>query len=259
MQFSRQIKALGTGLALLGATLALAEHPSTGLWVGSVVVEKINRPGADSAAWDTLTNLPAANPFGFRLILHVDVSGQARLVQRVLLAYSATGAKLTNALTGQVTTSGAYRLLSDESQVPGVRQGDPQAKVTRISSVNFPLMAPQVLNGQFGVNGTLTGSVLLPYDDPTNPFVHVFAPLHDNWQVRNGVKTKLPAGAESFDLTRSLTFQFAPQDPTTPTNPKWGVDENGGEFRETIQGLYRPIQVQGRFRLERLTPLGQLE
>ena len=259
MQIARYSKAFVTGLVLFMAALAVADNSSTGLWVGNVVVEKINRPGAASAAWDTTTNLPAANPFGFRVIIHVDAEGQARLVQRMLLVYSRNGVQVTNLLTGEVTTNGTYRLLSDESQVAAHRQSDPQATVTRVSSVNFPLMAPQILNGQFGTGGSLNGTVAIPYDDPGNPFVHVYAPLHNNREMQNGVSNQLPPGIQSFDITRSLTFQFATQDPSTPTNPKWGIDENGGDFRETIEGLYRPIQVQGRFRMQRLTTIGQLE
>jgi hypothetical protein len=241
------------------STLAFADDPSTGLWVGNVIVDRVNRPGADSAPWNTTTNLPAANPFSFRVIIHVSTTGQARLVQRALLVYQANGAIVTNAITGQVTTSGTYRLLSDESQVPDVQKGDSQAKVTRVSSVGFPLTEPQILNGQFGIGNALNGTVTLPHDDPVNPFVHVYAPLHDNRHVQSGVITRLPPGDESFEIIRSLSFQFATQDPLRPTNPKWGVDENGGEFRETIEGLYRPIQVQGQFRLQRLTTIGRLE
>jgi hypothetical protein len=158
-----------------------------------------------------------------------------------------------------VTTNGTYRLLSDESLVAGVRKTDPQAEITRLSSVNFPLMAPQTLDGQFGPGQTLVGTVTVPYDDPVNPFVHVYAPLHDNLRIQNAVTNKLLNGVESFTVTRSLTFQFATQDPSNATNPRWGVDENGGDFRETVEGLYRPVQVQGRFRVQRLTTIGQLD
>lgn len=258
MQITRCTKAIGAGLVLFMTSLALAGDTNTGLWVGDVVVQRINRPGPDSAAWDTTTNLPAANPFGFRVIIHVDATNQARLVQRVLLTYRRDGTLATNAITGQVMTNGTYALLSDESLVPEVKKLDPEAEVTRISSVNFPVVAPVALTGQLGIGGTLSGTVMIPYDDPSNPFVHAFAPQHDNFKVQNGAKIKLPAGVESFDITRNLTFQFAAQDPSNPTNPKWGIDENGGDFSETIYGLYRPIQVQGWFRLQRLTTIGQL-
>ena len=259
MQLATLILGAGVFLGLVLPAPAPAADANSGLWLGDVVVERINRPGPNSAAWDTTTNLPTANSFGFRVIIHVDTNGQARLLQRVLLAYTSNRAQVTNAITGQVTTNGAYRLLTDESMVATVRQSDPQAQVTRISSANFPLFSPQVLNGQFGGSHALNSTVTIPYDDPVNPFVHPYAPLHDNYRVWNTVKTKLPDGVESFTIVRSLVFQFAAQDPSNPTNPRWGVDQNGGDFRETIEGLYRPVQVQGRFRLQRLTTIGQLD
>lgn len=259
MHITKYLKGTQTwlGLALFAALPAGAD--STGLWVGDVVIGLVNRPGPASAAWDTTTNLPAANPFYIRAIIHVDTNGQARLLQRVLLAYSRDAGLVTNAITGQVTTNGAYRLLSDESLVPAVRQTDPQAEITRLSSVNFPLMSPQVLNGQIGPGQTLVGTITIPYDDPINPFVHVYAPMHDNLRIQNAVTNKLLDGVESYTITRSLTFEFDQQSPEMPTSPRWGVDENGGSFRETIEGLYRPVQVQGRFRVRRLTTIGQLD
>lgn len=259
MQVATFILGAVTVLGLALPVAGLAANASAGLWVGDVVVERINRPGPASAAWDTTTNLPAATSFDFRVIIHVDTNGQARLLQRVLLTCTQSGAKVTNAITGQVTTNGAYRLLTDEAVVAAVRQVEPQAQVTRISSVNFPLFPPQVLNGQFGSSNVLNGTLTIPYDDPVNPFVHAYAPLHDNYQVRNTVRSKLPEGVESYTITRNLLFQFASQDPRDPTNPRWGIDQHGGDFHEAIEGLYRPVQVQGRFRLERLTTVGRLD
>ena len=259
MRIRRYIKLAEALLGLALSATPRAANANSGLWVGDIVVERVNRPGPASATWDTTTNLLAANTFNFRAIIHVDTNGQARLLQRVLLAFSHNAGQATNAITGQVTTNGTYRLLSDESLVAGVRKTDPQAEITRLSSVNFPLMAPQALNGQFGPGQTLVGTVTVPYDNPVNPFVHVYAPLHDNLRIQNAVTNKLLNGVESYTVTRSLTFQFATQDPSNATNPRWGVDENGGDFRETIEGLYRPVQVQGRFRVQRLTTIGQLD
>jgi hypothetical protein len=244
---------------LLACALPVAAGSQTGLWIGDIVVERVNRPGPGSAAWNTTTNLPAANTFSFRALIHVDASGQARLLQRVLLAYSSNGLQQTNPITHQVTTNGSYRLLTDESRVAAVRQTDPQARITRLSSVGLPFLPPQFLNGQFGPGNTLVSSVTIPYTDPNNPFVHAYAPLHDNWLIQNSTRSRQPEGVESFTITRSFSFTFASQDPSNASNPKWGIDENGGEFKETVEGLYRPIQVQGRFRLQRLTSIGQLD
>src|SRR6185369_14405666 len=56
-------------------------HPYAGLWVGYVVVQRISRP-SDPQQPDT--PLPVANALRYRVLVHVDAQGQARLLQRVL-------------------------------------------------------------------------------------------------------------------------------------------------------------------------------
>jgi hypothetical protein len=238
---------------------ALGDDLNTGLWVGSVRVEKVNRPGRTGGSWDPDALLPAANPFTMRLLVHVDTNGQARLLQRVLAVWNPNGAVVTNQVTGQVTTNGHYVLLADESQVSASLASQPQSRVYRLSSVTFPLMAPQPMGGGFGGTASLTCTVNLPYDDPVNPFVHAYAPLHDNLQMQNGVKSKLADGEESYGISRDITLEFVDQDPDNPGNPRWGIDEAGGNYREITTGLYQPIQAQGRFRLQRLCRIGHLE
>jgi hypothetical protein len=242
-----------------GAAGLRAADTFAGLWVGQALAEKVSRPGQAASGGAADEPLPAANPFAFRLLVHVDTNGQARLLQRALTVWNPKGAVVTNSVTGRVTTNGFHVLLADESQAPAYLKDQPQSKVYRVSSVNFPLMAPQPMAGAFGGSGTLSCTVSLPYDDPVNPFVHVYAPLHDNFRVQNGVKTKLPGGEESPSVSRDLSLKFAAQDPANPANPQWGVEEVGGDYTEIVEGLYRPIQVQGRFRLERLTTIGRLE
>lgn len=234
---------------------------NTGLWVGSAVVDQVNQPAIAPG-----TLMPAAKSFPYRLILHVDTNNTTRLLQRVVAVLTPTGGLVTNAVTGVVTTNGTTMLLSDESLVPAQLQTYPNATVRRISSVNFLLMAPQVMNGQFGSTGQLTCTLQVPYDDPVSPFVHAYAPLHDNLQVQNGVTTKLPEGVESFSVTRNLTLVFSAQDPVTPGNPNWGISEIGGTLQEVLGGLYQPlfngaaqsIQVSGSFRLQKVSDNGTL-
>jgi len=258
---ARRLKLVfGAGaLLVLLPGVAWADDAHTGLWVGTVAVEKVNRPGKPGGSWDPEALLPAANPFTFRFLAHVDTNGQARLLQRVLAAWNPRGDVVTNQVTGQVTTNGYYALLTVESQAASYTASQPSSKVYRISSVNFPLMGPQDMTGVFGGTNSLTFTVNLPYDDPVNPFVHVYAPLHDNSVMQNSVKTKLPEGEESYSLSRGLTFNFVAQDPDSPPNPRWGISEVGGEYRELVTGLYQAIRVQGRFRLQRFTTIGRLE
>lgn len=156
---------------LLPAPAPAADNPNAGLWVGSVVVEKVNRAGKTGGSWDPDVLLPAANPFAFRLLVHVDTNGQARLLQRVLTVCNPNGEIVTNAVTGQSTTNGFYVLLADESQVQAYIESARQSKVYRVSSVNFPIMSPQPMAGAFGGTGFLACTVPLPYDDAVNPLV----------------------------------------------------------------------------------------
>ena len=160
---------------------------------------------------------------------------------------------------GKKGDGGCYALLTSDSRLvhgrgrdhasgDQLREYDANAntKVFRISSVNLPVMDPLPLNGQFGGTNQLSGTVNVAYDDPTSPFVHTFAPMHDNQQTRNGVTTKLPEGEESWTLVRDFNLRFASEDPDDPANPAWGASEAGGEFRETLDGLFRPIHLQGK-------------
>jgi hypothetical protein len=127
----------------------------------------------------------------YRLLLHVDAQGQARLLQRVLLAWQGTNTTDTNR---------QYALYSDESKVPASA-----SEVYRLSSVAFPLIAPVSLAGELGY--ALFGRVDLGYDDPVNPFKHAYHPDHDNLDERFSTN-RLPAGVESFQVARDLVFNF---------------------------------------------------
>jgi hypothetical protein len=60
--------------------------------------------------------------------------------------------------------------------------------------------------------GTLSFTVPLDYRDPSNPFVHIYHPDHDNKDERF-TPTLLPAGRESPNINRTITLTF------TATNP----------------------------------------
>lgn len=186
-----QARALADGLPVY--------HPNQGLWVGQVTIDRVSRssPGAAAAAskdlpppasTDLPVPIPVATPLGYRVLVHVDETGQGRLLQRVLLASRTDG------------TNDQVLLYQDEARVPG------DAKtLSRISSTAFPLMAPVALTGAFAQE--LDGQVVLDYDDPVNPFKHAYHPDHDNRDSGSSTNT-LPAGLESFSVTREVRFDF---------------------------------------------------
>src|SRR5206468_11857647 len=103
-----------------------AASPARGLWVGDVTVNKVNQVGADAYLLAGAVppgpeqTTPTASAAHFRIILHVDNSGQVRLLKSV-------------ALFSQTNSSGAsVSLVTDPTLYP---QFTGLAK--RISAVTF--------------------------------------------------------------------------------------------------------------------------
>jgi hypothetical protein len=101
------------------------------------------------------------------------------------------------------------------------------------------------LSGQLTNGGTLTGTIYLGADHPTNPFRHKWNPIE-----RHG-----------YAITRNLTITV---DSTPSTNatvlPGFGVNYLTGRYRENIFGLHKPLGpnqdigliTDGTFQLERV-------
>ena len=232
-----------------------------GLWVGSVVLTNVSRPASLPA--DALE--PTASEFQFRLLVHVDAEGNARLLQKVLQMWQ-NGTYKTDPAdpTKQVLDEpGRYVLVTDDSLIPrfsgaALRDGQPVAR--RYSTVAFSFQEPLALagTGQFGgADGVFTCQVVLPYNDPRNPFVHQYHPDHDNLDERfqSMVPKAGPAGletTESWTVTRDLRLQFTATDPQALGQPGWGDNQVGGLYEETIRGLHsHDLTVSGVFRLQR--------
>lgn len=194
----------------------------------------------------------AGGEFSFRLIVHVDGEGTARLLQRAYLV------RKPPVLEPDPDHPGAQRIkeparsvvVTDEALIPAI-VGAGEIVGRRISSAAFGFAQPLVLGGDVFGSGTLTGTVALDYDDPLNPFKHVFHPDHNNLDER--FENKAAEGRESFTVARSLSLRFTPSDPLGLNPPGWGGTELGGIYRETIEGLHRsPIRIAGTFRLVRI-------
>jgi hypothetical protein len=228
-----------------------------GLWVGEASITKVSRVQMLGVLMAVPSYpIPTARPFSFRLIAHVDSNGTARVLQRALIATRKDGA------TGEILTD----LLADESLVPAYRSAHADAKVFRVSSANFPFMSPVALaGGTFGVPlNTLYGAIDIGRQDPVNPFLHAYAPLHDNLEQRAESQVPYPEDVEVYSIRRDLELLFQAQDEASP-DPTWGVSACGGIYRENIYGLggrvnesNRVIKVEGTFRLERAVDVGAL-
>src|SRR5438094_2648677 len=90
--------------------------PRAGLWVGSAVIERVSQP---AGLGSPTTPLPVGAPAQFRLIIHVDNSGQVRLLQKVLLMFKPGTLKPdpNDPTRNVVDQPGRYVLVTDESWV----------------------------------------------------------------------------------------------------------------------------------------------
>ena len=237
-----------------------ADH--TGLWVGSVAVTHVNRAQTQmgvSNLWDHTEPVPVVRPYTFRVLVHLGNDGKVHLLQRVLPAWIPDGEIV--ATNDGYETNAVVELFTDEHYAELCLAEHPEARISRISSVNFPLMAPVLMDGGFGGTGALDCTVELLFNDSVNPFAHRYHPMHDNKEYNNdGSATPLGEGDESTTVTRALRFAFAGSDPERGAgNPQWGVSEMGGTFTETVNGLNKTIYVQGPFRLEKVNDCGALK
>jgi hypothetical protein len=218
----------------LGGTLT-ASDDNEGLWIGQVTVNQVNAPAY------TTNLLSAPSPLSFRLLVHVDGTGQARLLQQVVLAWDGT-------LTNSANTNGSYALWASDAALPATA-----TDVSRMSSAALPLMPPVPLVGV--LTNALAGTVTVRFDDPTNPFLHRYHPLHDNqdwnWQpYTNAVETRT--------IVRNLLLTSSAS--TNVANPYAGVDRVGGLYQETLSGLRaQPILLQGVYGLQRISRINQLQ
>lgn len=204
-----------------------------GLWIGQVDVSTVTSTVAGSPGATTHRSFP------LRAIIHVDAGGVARLLSQ---AYVGT-LDLPGHPVGICTHESA--LLADQ-----------KADALRLVSSQMPLDRAIPGTGAFVVGNTLTYTVTIPFDDPTNPFVHAYHPDHDNRDAR---LAPLPAGAESHDLTRRLTFTFTAAPPNGGTITGWGTSIFGGTYAETIEGLNKvPLTVGGTFAVRRVSEIAAI-
>ena len=225
-----------------------------GLWIGDAVLNAVSQPA--NPAGSTLPR-PAGGQFSFRLIVHVDAGGTARLLQSVYIVRKpATLIPDPNDPAVNIVDEPARTLVvSDESLIPSL-VGVGEITGRRVSAAAFGFKDPVALTGSFGA-GTLAASLALPYDHSLNPFKHRFHPDHNNLDER--FEQLLPEGKESFTIHRALTLEFTGTDPLGLNPPGWGDTEIGGIYRESMTGLHRnTVRVSGSFRLVRVTRVATL-
>jgi hypothetical protein len=220
------------------ANVASMPLPRFGLWVGQVKLDKVSQVNTSDIP------APTPSPMLFRLIVHQDSNGTARLLQHVTVMQKADGDETNMVL---VTNDALIPQFGGGQQTP-----DDQRLGQRFSSVVFGFDQPRSL-AYSPAALTLTDSITIGYNDPLNPFKHLYHPDHNNLE---NYETKLPEGVQSFDVTRSVTMKFSTNIVAGASASSWGDTVAGGTYKETLKGLHhKPIYVQGTFLLNHVTDI----
>ena len=235
----------GFRVAKTGGSTPPGHNAFEGLWVGEARISMVSHPvtttNGSTNGWDTTTLSATRNDCPVRLILHVDSAGAVRLLQRVIVAPTPSS----------VTNQPEFALYADEKLVPAG-----MTNLARISSATLHYMPPQLMAGEFFATN-LTCAFTLGYNDPLNPFKHLYHPDHDNLTSDYG--TNQPAGVESYDVGRTVTLSFS-SITNFPTDPMWGAEMAGGVYRETLTGLREyPVRCAGYFGLRRVNRISALQ
>ena len=196
-----------------------------------------------------------------RLIVHVDASGQARLLKEVFLLWQ--DGTTTNASNGykQDATAGHYvlvtdRRLLDSFQGSALRDGERVGR--RLSSAMFVFDGPDALlnyvtfTGDFSPGNRVTTSFGLSSTAALNPFRHKYNPHHDNLDASFKVFQE-----EAYTITREVTLRLDALPPSK--DPEAARNELAGIYSERVTGLHRkPLATSGDFRMRRLSRIDQL-
>jgi len=205
-------------------------HPGSGYTVVPAVT--ISAPPA-------LTGTGTQSAFKLRTLLHVTPTGTAKLLSKAYL-----GALAVAPNSEGISTSEA--LLQTSSL----------GMARRFTSAHLPTGRVISANGTVALGNSLACTISLPYEDPSNPFVHQFHPDHDNKDTRF---EPAPEGYESYDISRVGTFTFTTTPPNGADVPGWGSSVIGGTYREIVTGLHSSaIQLDGTFELRRTSEIGTL-
>ena len=112
-------------------------------------------------------------------------------------------------------------------------------------------------SGAIATDSTLTWSIPILFNDPTNPFVHNYHPDHDNLDAKGN---PLPQGKESFTITRKCDFRFTATPPDGKYVAGWGTTVLGGTYSESISGLHKQdLTVGGTFRMQRVSEIATID
>lgn len=241
--------------ARMGGKQVTTVNGFAGLWVGDVLIDSVSQ----AQTGGTLPT-PTNRPFKQRFLIHVNASGEARLLKDVIQMWQ-DGTYQPSAIDpslNEVDEPGRYVLITDKNLIglySGATNVDGASVGIRYSTVAYDFSdATLVFAGNFGPGNEITTSVVVAPELPTNPFLHRYHPDHDNLDANF-----LNPSAEAYQVVRNVRFGFTSEDPSGGAVPGWGDSLVGGTFSESITGLHKnPIFTSGQFRLRRVSAVSVL-
>jgi hypothetical protein len=220
--------------------LNLTQNPrAAGLWIGEVVLSHVNEvQKAVNGAAEAVS--PTGKEATIRILLHVDASGQVRLLKDLIVMQTqAAGVPLPPARPVLVTDPSKIHLFEGVVRRSGKMVG------LRYSTVAFDFPGFEMtMIGGIGPGAACGGRIDIAKNTPTNPYRHKFHPDH----------------GEGFDIIRvfSLEFDGMPADPLKAA-PGYGVDRITGVYRESIAGLHKiTLKTEGIVTLNRISTVPTL-
>lgn len=249
------IRDAGTGYSTV-PSVTIAPPPSNSQATAMAVVENgsvtgftLTGGGSGYQTAPTVTIAPpppqsgtaTASHFKLRTLIHLSDDGVASLLPQVFTGQLAVAPHDVGICTRE-----------------GALKQDSLAGAQRYSAAHLPLDQPITSgSGSVAIGDVLTRIITVPFDDPTNPFVHAYHPDHDNKDARGA---PLAAGVEAPNITRTCKFTFTAQPPAGSSSAiGWGSSVIGGTYEETMTGIYKdPLVLSGTFELRRVSEIGTL-
>ena len=207
-----------------------------GLWLVNTQVSQVDSTVGSGSS--------TSQSFPLLFLAHVDSSGNARL--------------LSQAFVGKLSTPGnPLGICINESRVLGFSASD--VKPVRFFACQMPTSITSITgSGNIATGSTLSWNIPIPFNDPTNPFVHTYHPDHDNLDAKG---KPLAKGQESFEINRTCQFTFTATPPDGRYVAGWGTTVLGGNYSESISGLRgnTDLRVRGTFRMQRVSEIATID
>jgi hypothetical protein len=248
--FYLPVRAVLSSVAQTAAEIgALPSGPMSGLWVGNVVLD-----AATSIVVNGAPVQPTAGKAPMRLILHVDGSGQVRLLSQVTMMQTKSA---------DPSVASLPVLVVDQAKIPffeGIKERNGKRAGLRIESVSYDMprsasawtgadlltftTRPTTLKEEYDLSRSMTGTM-----GQTLTTSIVLDPFHRSNPMRHAYHQELSKGPK---ITRVFTVAFDAQQAQ--------ADSLTGTFTETISGLIKDnLTVSGRMEMRRISTVETLD